>query len=149
MTAKEFFKQVRHAESELRTLNIKLRHYEDLGLSFGGISGVPGGHNRATSRVEMAAVGAVDVLQDLQEQKRAYLAIIARAESVIGQITQEKYQKILTYRYLCGWTFANISDELKYKDPNSIYRAHGWALSEAQKIINAQEKQSNENKDLS
>jgi hypothetical protein len=46
---------------------------------------------------------------------------------------------ILNYRYLCGWSYKSISDELKYNDPNSVYRAHGWALREAQKIINLQE----------
>jgi len=136
MTAKEFFRQVRHAENELKVLNIKLTHYEDLGFSLGGASGVIGNKQRGSSRVEMAAIGAVDVLRDLEEQKRAYLAVIARAEQVIGSIPQEKYRQILTFRYLCGWSFPSISDELRYKDKNSVYRAHGWALCAAQKVLN-------------
>jgi hypothetical protein len=67
------------------------------------------------------------------------MAIIARAEQIIRNIPQEKYRMILNYRYLCGWSYKSISDELKYNDPNSVYRAHGWALREAQKIINKQE----------
>ena len=140
MTAKEFFRQVRHAESELKILNAKLAHYEDLGFSMGGIAGGTGNAHRSASRVEMAAVGAVDALRDLEQQKREFLAIIARAEHVIKMVPQERYRQILTYRYLCGWTFRSISDELEYNDPNSVYRAHGWALHEAQVVINAQEK---------
>jgi hypothetical protein len=64
------------------------------------------------------------------------MAIISRAERVIKQIPQEKYRQILEYKYLCGKSFRWISDELDYTDPNSIYRAHGWALKEAQKVLN-------------
>ena len=139
MKAKDFFSQVRRAEKELKILNAKLQHYEDIGLSIGGSSGVIGNKQKGTSRVELAAIGAVDVFRDLENEKAAYMAIIARAEQVIRNIDQERYRQILNYRYLCGWSFRSISDELGYKDQNSVYRAHGWALSAAQKIINLQE----------
>ena len=139
MKAKEFFRQVQRAESELKILNEKLRHYEDLGFSMGGASGVIGNKNRGSSRVELAACGAVDALMGLEDKRAAYMAIIARAEAVIDKIPQDKYRKLLTYRYLCQWSFRSISDELHYNDPNSIYRAHGWALAEAQKILNEEE----------
>lgn len=141
MKIKDFFRQVRFAESELKVLNAKLRHYEDLGLSLGGAAGVIGNKQKGTSRVEMAACGAVDALSALSEKKREYLAIISRAEAIIGQIPQEKYRKILSYRYLCQWSFRSISDELKYEDPNSVYRAHGWALVKAQEILDQMEEQ--------
>ena len=53
----------------------------------------------------------------------------------------DKYRKILSYRYLCQWSFRSISDELKYDDPNSVYRAHGWALVKAQEILDRMEKE--------
>ena len=136
MKAREFFRQVRRAESELKMLNAKIRHYEDLGLTMTTNIGAVGGKQRGSSRVEQAAVGIVDATRDLTELVRYYTGIIARAEQVIRQIQQEKYRQILNYRYLCGWSFRSISDELGYNDPNSVYRAHGWALSEAQKILN-------------
>ena len=149
MRVKDFFRQVQRAESELKILDAKLRHYEDLGLSLGGSSGVIGNKNRGTSRVELAACGAVDALSALIDKKREYMAIISRAEAIIEKIPQERYRQILTYRYLCQWSFRSISDELQYNDPNSVYRAHGWALTEAQKILNKQEEENRENKDLS
>ena len=138
ISAKRFFQQVRQAESELKVLNAKLRHYEDIGFSIGSSSGAIGNKQRGTSRVELAAIGAVDVFRQLHEQQKEYMAIIARAEQVIRGIRQEKYRQILNYRYLCGWSFKSISDELAYNDPNSVYRAHGWALHEAQMILNKQ-----------
>ena len=144
MKAREFFRQVQIAEKELKILNAKLQHYEDIGLSIGGSSGVIGNKSRGSSRVELAAIGAVDVFRALRDQQQEYMAIIARAEHVIRNIRQEKYRQILNYRYMCGWSFRSISDELKYNDPNSVYRAHGWALREAQMIINKQESARND-----
>lgn len=139
MKAKDFFRQVRYAESEIKILNAKIQHYEDLGISMGGASGVIGNKNRGTSRVELAAIGTVDATLDLERQKREYVAIIARAEHVIRQIPQERYRQILNYRYLCGKSFRWISDELEYNDPRSIYRAHGFALARAQEILDRSE----------
>ena len=62
--------------------------------------------------------------------------IINKARQVIKQVPQDKYRQILTLRYLAGWSFRSISDELKYNDPKSVYKAHGWALTEAQKVLN-------------
>ena len=139
MTAKEFFRQVRSAETEIKLITAKLRHYEDIGLSFGGASGAVGNRQKGTSRVELAAVGAVDALAALEAQRSHYSQIIGKAEMVIASIQQEKYRQILSYRYLCGWSFRSISDELRYNDSNSIYRAHGWALVEAQKVLDRME----------
>ena len=138
MTVREFFRQVRIAESELKVLNAKLDRFRDLGMSIGGSgsSGVIGNKRRGSSRVELAACGVVDALRDLDEQRRRYMAVIRRAEKVIAAVPQEKYRQLLSYRYLCGKSLRWISDELDYTDPNSIYRAHGWALKEAQKVLN-------------
>ena len=141
MTAKEFFRQVRRAERELKIIKAKLEHYEDLGFSLGGAVGVIGNTQRGSSRVEMAAIGKVDVLRDLVDQQTEYMAIIARAEDIIRQVPQEKYRLILTYLYLLGKSPKWISDELEYNDPNSVYRAKGWALWEAQQIMNKQEQE--------
>ena len=136
MKAKDFFKQVRVAERELKVLKAKVRHYEDLGLMITSNIGGVGAKQRGASRTETAAVGILDATMDLNRQIREYTALITRAETVIRAIPQEKYRLILTYRYLCSWSFRSISDELGYSDPNSVYRAHGWALSKAQEILN-------------
>lgn len=136
MKAKDYFRRVLRAESELKLLREKVRHYEELGLTITSNTSAVGGHHQGSSRVELAAVGAVDATRNLDEQIKYYTGVVARAEQVIRQIPQEKYRQILTYRYICGWSLKSISDELDYSDPNSIYRAHGYALSEAQGIIN-------------
>ena len=137
MRAKEYFQQIALIEKKLKVLQAKLRHFEDLGLTITSNTSAVGGHQAGTSRVELASVGKVDAERDLRTRIDAYLQQVSEAETIIDQIHAEKYRQILTYRYLCGWSFSSISDELRYKDPKSIYRAHGWALAEAQRIIDA------------
>ena len=149
MRAKQFFQQVSRAERELKLIRAQIAHYEDIGFSLsGGNSDATGGGkgSRSSSRVEAAAIGIFDATRALHDQEREYMALIARARQVIGGIHQEKYRDILTYRYLCGWSFRSISDELAYNDPNSVYRSHGWALSEAQKILNKLEDADGQNR---
>lgn len=141
MRAKDFFRQVRVAEAELKTIEAKISHYEEMGMSFGGIAGGTGKGPRSASRVEIGAVAAADALTDLMELREAYKAIAGRAEHIIQQIDQVRYRQILSYHYVCGKSLRWISDELDYSDPNSIYRAHGWALRAAQRIIDKEEEQ--------
>lgn len=139
MRAREYFHRVSIAENELKMIRAQLRHYYDIGLSIQSCpSGGTGGGNktRNTSRVELSAIGIADATEALIRQENEYVKIITQAKILIENIPQEKYRQILTYRYLCGWSFRSISDELGYHDPNSVYRAHGWALTEAQKILN-------------
>jgi hypothetical protein len=137
MKAKDFFRQVYIAERELKLLKAQIQHFRDLGLSItgGGMDSPVVSHSRGSSRVEAAAMGIFDSTQKLEQQVKQYTETITKAQKVISQIQQEKFRQILTFKYLAGWSFRSISDELKYNDPKSVYRAHGFALKEAQKVL--------------
>lgn len=119
----------------MKLLQARLRHFEDLGLTITSNTSAVGGHHSGASRTEAAAVGTVDSFRELQDKIQAYLAVIAEAEKVIEAIKAEKFRKILTLRYICGWSFRSISDEIGYHDEKSVFRAHGYALMAAQKIL--------------
>ena len=142
MRAKDFFRSVLTAERELKNLRARIAHFRDVGTS---ISGADMGqpivtHSLGQSRVESAVLGLYDATVKMEQQAREYLAVIQRAEKVIRAIPQDKYRTILTLRYLSGWSFRSISDELRYQDSKSVYKAHGWALKEAQKVLDREEK---------
>lgn len=142
MRAKEFFRSVIRAERELMVIRAQIRHFHDLGtrISGGSMDSPVVTHSLGQSRVESAAMGLYDKAQELDKKALEFLVIIQQAEEVIAEIPQEKYRQILSLRYLSGWSLRSISDELGYKDEKSIFRAHGWALSEAQKVLNKKEK---------
>ena len=137
MRAKDYFKRVLAAETELKMIRAKIRHYQDIGYSItgGSMDSPVVSHSRGSSRVESAAMGIFDATRALEEQMKEYLSVIREAERIVSQVPQMKYREILTLKYMAGWSFRSISDELHYEDPKSIYKAHGYALSAAQKII--------------
>jgi DNA-directed RNA polymerase specialized sigma24 family protein len=137
MTAKEYFKAVVHAERELMVIRAKIRHYQDIGYSItgGSMDSPVVSHSRGSSRVEAAAMGIFDATAELERQAAEFLTIVRKAEALIARIPQDRYRQILTLRYMAGWSFRSISDELRYQDEKSVYRAHGYALAEAQKIL--------------
>lgn len=137
MRAKQYFQNVVHAERELMQIRAKIRHYQDLGYSItgGSMDSPVVSHSRGSSRVEAAAMGIFDATREMEEKAKAFLAEIRQAENLIAQIPQDRYRQILTLRYMAGWSFRSISDELRYRDEKSVYRAHGYALAEAQKIL--------------
>jgi hypothetical protein len=141
MTAKQYFLSVLAAEKELKLIRAKIRHYEDIGFSItgGSMDSPVVSHSRGSSRVEAAAMGIFDATRALEEKAKEYVAVIQRAERLIALLPQERYRQILTLRYLCGWSFRSISDELHYRDEKSVYRAHGWALKKAGEILKGEE----------
>ena len=107
-----------------------------MGLSITShITDTPVSHSRGDSRVESAAVGFLDTLETIQGKIRAYSAIIDDAEKMIGKIPQERYRRLLSLRYLAGMSLHSVGDELGYKDRNSGYRAHGWAVRELEHVL--------------
>lgn len=137
MSPKEYLQRVQNAEREIRTIKAKIEHYQDLivvGSSL-NIGNTPVSHTKGSSRVETIAVGMIDALEGLNANLGAYEAIVRDAEEKIKRIPQANYRQILTLRYLCGWKFPRISEELRYTDRNSIYRAHGYALLELGKVM--------------
>ena len=136
MTAKEFMLKVRRAEAELKLINAKKQHYNDLICSIGANTGKavilkPTG----ASKTETAAVGLVFLNERLLEKEKEYTAIVVKAEELIEKIQQDKFREVLTRRYLCGKSWKTISDEMDYKDEKSVHRCHGYALRELQKVM--------------
>ena len=140
MKAKAYFARASAAERDLKRLEALRDHYDSVGKAitsqWGGTGG--GAHNNS-SKVETAAVGITDSETDFMVELAKYRAVVNEAENVISRIQQVRFRQILTLHYLAGLALPDVADRLGYKDRDSVYRAHGWALLEAQKIIDLME----------
>ena len=136
MQAKEFMLQVQRAENELLGISAKKRHYIDLVQAIGAkmSSTVVQGSNGA-SKTETAAIGLYEMTKLLEEKEKEYVELIKKAEELIAKISQQKFRDVLTYRYLCRHSWKTIRDEMDYKDEKSVFRCHGYALKELQKVM--------------
>ena len=137
MKAKDYFRQIRSIERELKLLRARIRHFNDIGLSItgGSMDSPVVSHSRGSSRVETAAIGLYEAKFALERQVEEYVIRIREAEQMVGFLANERYRQILTLRYLADWTWKSISDELGYRDPKSVYKAHGYALNAVQEIL--------------
>ena len=136
MSPKEYLQRVAHAEREIQSIKARIEHYQALTLGSGmSMDNTPVTHSKGSSRTETIAVGIIDALASLNANLGAYMAIVSDAERMIEQVPQENDRLILTYRYLCGMSLPKCGEQLRYKDRNSIYRAHGFALVEFGRIM--------------
>ena len=137
MTAKEFLLSVQRAEREIKLIQDRRRHYEDLIASIGShmAKTVIVQTSGNTSKTEIAAIGLVDVADRLTVKEKEYVALIQRAEELIGKLKQDKFRELLIRRYLIGESWKTIRDKMDYKDEKSVYRCHGYALRELQKLL--------------
>ena len=135
MKAKEFMQRVKHAEEEMRRLQAVRDHYVEMGTNTAAHWGPVSGSHDATSRVERSVIGKSDALDALDDKIRDYKALVSKALELIEKIPQQKFRDVLTYYYLGGKELRQISDMMCYKDPNSIYRTHGWALSALDEVM--------------
>lgn len=136
MTAKEYFQRAREAQEEISRLEAVSDRFREMGeriTSHWGATPPSGGFN--SSRVESSALGIYEAEQGVLSQIEAYAKTVIEAEKVISLIRQSRFRQILTLHYIVGLSLAETGTKLKYEDKNSIYRAHGWALAEAQKIL--------------
>lgn len=136
MRAKEYFLRARNAEDEIKRLTALIEHYNEVGTQITSKwSSMPLNSRSNSSRVEIAVCGMVEAEGGLRDEIEAYRKVVLEAERVISHLQQSRFRQILTLHYLVGLPLAEVGERLKYTDRNSIYRAHGFALREAQTII--------------
>jgi len=136
MKAREFLLSVQRAESELRLLSDRRRHYEDLIVAIGANTGKSViGKPSGSSKVETAAVGLVWLAEQLSIKEQECVKLIHKAEDIINKLPQEKFREVLTRRYLCSESWKTIRDKMNYADEKSVFRCHGYALKEMQKFL--------------
>jgi len=135
MTAKEFFQSVREADHRLASLRQQRQQIEQQAFSMGGMSETnirsPG--NR--SRVESAALRLVELDEAMGEAAEHYADLMEQAQEILSQVENTRHYEVLSYRYVCGMSWKQVAEKMGYTGLKSVFQVHGWALMEAQKIM--------------
>ena len=126
MTAKEYMEQARYLDMQINSKIEQIRNLNELATKATTVySDMPHSPNRNTSRMEETVV-KIDALVNL---KREIMRVVNRIEPV-------EYRTILEMRYLQFKKWEQIA-LLMSTDLRWVYRMHGRALNEVQKIINS------------
>ena len=136
MKAKQFFLRARAAERDIQRLERMIEHYESVGTSISSKwGGIGGGKGNISSKVETAVLGLLESEKSILDEWTQYRRIVAEAENVISRVPQERFRQILTLHYLSGMALADVARTMGYQHVENLYRAHGWALSAAQQVL--------------
>lgn len=132
---KDFFRQVREAEKEIRTIRNRQAHMEDVAYSMTGMSTSTIRNKSKRSRVEYAALELARLSDDLGAEAEQYVRLTKEADAILAKMDNARYRRVLTLRYLCDMSWRSVADEMGYTEVHSVLRLHGWALKAAGKIF--------------
>lgn len=135
MRAKEVFLEAYQAQQKIKQLEQRRQHYIAMATSLSGMSEVNIRSTEKRSRTESAAIGLVETADRLGLQLEHYVAAVRVAEEIIARIEKPRYRDVLSLHYLQGLSWREVSERMHYRDEKSVFRVHGWALLEAEKII--------------
>lgn len=135
MIAKEFFRQVREDQRVIWAMKRRREQYMEMATYLGGMNESTIRSNERRSRVEKAAVELVELAQSLGPAAEEYVRNVRLAEQVLRAMPTPRYQELLTRRYILREKWEQIGAAMNYRGEKSVYKAHGWALQEAQKIL--------------
>ena len=141
MTVKAFLREVRHEQSEVARLELKLEYLKK--------STLPGGIRYDKDKVQtspddrisdiMAEIG--DIEMELEEDIHKLLKDISQAYKMIGSLTSSKHRDVMRCYYLPDVepggelpTWDDVADRMHYSRDH-VLRLHGEALNELNDAI--------------
>lgn len=129
MTAKEYLRQLLRRDARINALIERQQRYRELagvrGVAYGDVSG---GGSRHGSAVEDYAVRIVELEREIDRRIDEYVDLVRQAEAAIDQVEDERCRDVLRYRYLNGWSWEKIAEQMHY-DERWVRRLHGRALA--------------------
>ena len=128
MTAKEYLRQLSRKDARINALIERQRRCRELAERRTAVyRATPGGGRRCSSAVEEDVAEIIDHEREVDPRIDEYVDLTREIEAAIDRIPDGRYRDVLRFRYVNGWTWEKIADEMGY-DERWVRRLHGWAL---------------------
>lgn len=135
MTAKEYLGQAKYLNTRINSKIKQINTLNHLATNATSVlSGMPRNPNKATSKMADVVDKIVDLQAEINHDVDELVDLEREITQLIKSVTDLEYQTILEKRYLCFQTWEAIAAEMQY-DIRWLYRLHGRALEEVQKIL--------------
>lgn len=130
MDAKTYLRQLPDLDKEINALLERRERYEALAMRRTGCysGGLPGSQRRDSS-VERYACKLVDLAREIDRKIDRFVDLTREAEKLIEEIPDNRYRRILKYRYMNGWSWDKIAQDMHF-ERRWILQLHGYALTE-------------------
>ena len=137
MTAKEYMEQARYLDMQINSKIEQVRSLNELATRVTTVySDMPHSPNRNTSRMEETIAKIIDLESEIDRDMDALVDLKREIMRVVNSIESAEYRTILEMRYLQFKKWEQIALQMS-TDLRWVYRMHGRALNEVQKIINS------------
>jgi len=128
MTAKEFLQQVYSAHHEVDIKLEQAAKLKSLAMrTTTAINQTPGGNLEASSRIEESVARMDEISTKLADDIRHLVEISSEVYKAIDQVKDTTERLVLKYRYLCFFSWQQISFIMKIS-VRQVYRVHAVAL---------------------
>ncbi len=138
MKAKEYFRQISRIETMIKSKMRRAELFREIASSVSSpkYSDMPRPPQRkSTSLMEDAINKAIDLEKEIKEDERKLNELKIEALELIGKIENNNSQTVLILRYFEKKSWEEIKD-LIYYSLSGVYKLHGNALNEIDKLIN-------------
>ena len=128
ITAKEYLRQLSRKDARINAMIERQQRYRELAQRRTAVYRyIPGGGRRCSSSVDEYVAKIVDLEHEIDRRIDEYVDLTREIEAAIDRIGDDRYRDILRYRYVNGWSWEKIAQEMHY-DERWVRRLHGWAL---------------------
>ena len=100
--------------------------------------GEPVSHTRNVTSHEDTIIRLIEAESELNAAIDALIDLKRDVFSTIQKVDKPEYQFLLEMRYLCFKTWVEIADQMHLEE-HYVFRVHGQALKEVEKILKAAE----------
>ena len=130
MTAKEYLSQYREAVKDIRA------KHEELFALLDDATGIsaPVGETIHTvgnisDKVGKNAAAIADIEHEIEEECESLRMIRRDIRATISQVRSGSLRRLLTYRYICGFTWERIAVKMSYSYKHVVHVLHPRALA--------------------
>ena len=140
MTAKEYLSQAFRLDKRINSKLAVLSSLKDMAIRTTSlISDEVVSHTRNVNRLQDIIAKIVDAENEVNESIDLLVELKREITSLIGSVANPSCQILLEHRYLCYHSWEEIAVELNM-NIRSIYRLHGEALQEVDRILQHEKK---------
>ena len=133
MTAKEYLQQIKRLDTRINLDLRELQHWRDLSSRISSVNFNATGSS--TRGIEPPFVKCLDKIMELEEKINAEIDKLIDLKSEIlnsiHSLENEDYQSVLEMRYISGFAWGRIANEMHYS-VRWIYKLHDAAIAELQ-----------------
>lgn len=131
MTAKEYLSQYRECVKDIRCKREELAQLLEDATCISPVSG-DGGHTPGSVSDKVGKNGAklADISREINEECAAARLLRRDIRRSISNISSGNLRRLLTYRYICGFTWERIAVKMEMSYYHVVHRLHPRALRE-------------------